>query len=171
MNSERKMNRRRSLLGSLALSLLVIGGLVLGGTPVQAAAVDSTLTIPISTTFTSSNGTKFTVSGNVVVKSSAVLDEPDVPPFTKLTFDGSGLTLTSGSGSRQKTYDTRGFQVIRIRTLRATDVITVPVPYIETGGALTTADRYEATFTLNFSTGGQLTSATVSAAAVDAAAQ
>lgn len=164
MNTVRNMKRRRWFFGSIALSLLVIGGLVLGGAPTQAATVDSTLSIPVSTTFTASNGTRFTVSGNVVVKCSAVMDVTDEPPFVILTFDASGLNLTSGSGANKKTYDTRGFQVIKIRPLKATDVITVPVPNLETGAPLTAADRYNATFTLNFNAAGQITSGTVTAA-------
>lgn len=171
MNSERNMHRRRSLLGSIALSLLVIGGLVLGGTPAQAATVDSTLSIPVSATFTAPDGTKYTVSGNVVVNCSAVMDDPDVAPFVILTFDASGLTVTSGSGRNKKTYDTRGFQVIRTRPFKTTDVIKVPIPSLETGADITRADRYEATFTLNFNTAGQLTSGTVSAATVATAAE
>jgi hypothetical protein len=157
------MKRRRSLFGSIALSLLVIGGLVLGGAPAQAATVDSTLSIPVSTTFTASDGTRFTVSGTVVVKCSAVMDATDVPPFVILTFDASGVNVTSGSGANKKTYDTRGFQVIKTRPLQATDVLTIPIPNVQTGAALTTADRYDATFTLNFNAAGQLTSGTVTA--------
>jgi hypothetical protein len=163
------MKRRRSLFGSIALSLLVIGGLVLGGAPAQAATVDSTLSIPVSTTFTASDGTRFTVSGNVVVKSSAVTDVTDVPPFVILTFDASGVKVTSGSGANKKTYDTRGFQVVKIRPLQATDVLVIPIPNVEISAPLTSADRYDATFTLNFNTAGQLTSGTVSASASAAA--
>ena len=164
MNSVRNKHRRRSLFGSIALSLLVIGGLVLGSAPAQADTVDSTLSIPVSTSFTASNGTRFTVSGNVVVRCSAVTGEADVPPFVIITFDASGLTVTSGSGASRKTYDTRGFQVIKTRPLVATDVITVAVPNLETGAPLTAADRYNATFTLNFNAAGQITSGTVTAA-------
>ncbi|HJQ70442.1 MAG TPA: hypothetical protein VKA70_15800 [Blastocatellia bacterium] len=168
MNSVRNKYRRRSLFGSFALSLLVIAGLVLGSAPAQADAVESTLTIPVSGNFTSSNGTRFTVSGNVVVKCSAVVGEAGVEPFVIITFDATGLTVSSGSGANLKTYDTRGFQVIKTRPLVATDVITVAVPSIETGGALTAADRYNATFTLNFNAAGQITSGTVTAAAATA---
>ena len=163
MNTMKDMKRRRSLFVSIALSLLVIGGLVLGSAPAQAATVDSSLTILVSTTFTASDGTKFTVTGNVVVNCSAVMDATDVPPFVILTFDASGLAVTSGTGAKKKTYDTRGFQVIKTRPLQATDVITIPVPNVQTGAALTTADRYNATFTLNFNAAGQLTSGTVTA--------
>ena len=100
MNTMQDMKRRRSLFVSIALSLLVIGGLVLGSAPAQAATVDSTLSIPVSTTFTAADGTKFTVAGNVVVNCSAVTDATDVPPFVILTFDASGLTVTSGTGAK-----------------------------------------------------------------------
>jgi hypothetical protein len=163
MNTMKDMKRRRSLFGSIALSLLVIVGLMLGSAPAQAATVDSSLSIPVSTIFTAADGTKFTVSGNVVINCSAVTDATDVPPFVILTFDASGLTVTSGTGTKKKTYDTRGFQVIKTRPLQATDVITITVPNVQTGAALTTADRYNATFTLNFNAAGQITSGTVTA--------
>ena len=168
MNSERNKYRRRSLLSSIALSLLVIGGLVLGSAPVQAEAVESTLTIPVSGNFTASNGTKFTFSGNVVVRCSATVGETDVPPFVIITLDATAVSLTSGAGANKKTYDTRGFQVIKTRPLVATDVITVPVPILETGAPVTAADRYDATFTLNFNAAGQITSGTVTASAAAA---
>jgi hypothetical protein len=171
MNSVRKMKRRRSSLGSIALSLLVIGGLVLGVAPTQAATVDSTLTISVSGSFTAADGKKYTVSGSVLISSSAVMDDPDVPPFVMLTFDSSNVKLTSGAGASRKTYDSRGYQVTRTRPLKATDVIQMPIPTILTDAPLTSADRYEATFTLNFNTAGQLTSGTVRAAPVVTAAQ
>ena len=158
------MKRMRAIFSAIALSLLVIGGLVLGGAPVQAETVDSTLTIPVSGNFTASTGTKFTFSGNVVVRCSAITDVADEPPFVIITLDATGLNLTSGSGANTKTYDTRGFQVIKTRPLVATDVITVPVPILETGAPVTAADRYNATFTLNFNAAGQITSGTVTAA-------
>ena len=166
MNTVQDMKRRRSLFGSIALSLLVIGGLVLGSTPAQAATVDSTPSLVVSGTYTAANGTKYNVSGKVIVKCSAVMDATDTPPFVILTFDATEVKVTSGSGASKKTYDTRGFQVIKTRPLKATDVIKIPTPLVEVGADLTKADRYESTFTLNFNTGGQLTSGTVSVSAV-----
>ena len=162
MNTVQDLKRRRSLFGSLALSLLVIGGLVLGGAPAQAATVDSTLDIVVSGSFTAADGTRFNVSGKVTVRASAVTDAPDVPPIVILTFDATGVKATSGTGGNKKTYDTRGFQVIKTRPLQATDVLTIPIPNVQTGADLTTATTYNATFTLNFNTAGQLTSGTIS---------
>ena len=168
MNTVQDMKRRRSLFGSIALTLLVIGGLVLGGAPAQAATVDSTLLINVSGNFTAADGTKFNVSGKVLIKCSAVMDATDVPPFVILTFDATDLKVASGTGQNKKTYDARGFQVIKTRPLQATDVLKIPIPNVETGADLTTATRYDATFTLNFNTAGQLTSGTISVSAAAA---
>lgn len=164
MNSERNMKRRRSLSGTIALSLLVwvIGGLMWGGTPAQAATVDSSLTIPVSGTVTAADGTKITFSGNVIVNSSAVTDVVGIPPFEVLTFDFSNVTGTSGSGANKKTYDTRGYQVIKIRELQATDVIVLTSPFDQTSAALTSANPSQVSATLNFNVAtGVLTSGSI----------
>src|SRR5215212_528625 len=108
MNTDRNMKSKKTLFGSIALSLIVgvVGVMVWGGIYAQAASVDSTLSLPVSGTVTATDGTKITFSGTVVVRSSAVTDAPDTPPFTILTFDTSNVTGTSGSGASKKTYNT-----------------------------------------------------------------
>src|SRR5690242_21210216 len=117
MNTERNLKRKGSWFGSTALSLLfsVSGGLMWGGAPAQAAArtqsggsaqsstttqaaatqasttVDSTLSIPVSGTVRTADGTSITFSGNVTVNSSAVTDVVGIPPFVMLAFDCSGV--------------------------------------------------------------------------------
>ena len=167
MNTDRNMKRKRSLFGSIALSLIVgiVGVMVWGGMHARAASVDSTLTLPVSGTVTATDGTKITFSGTVVIKSSAVTDAPDTPPFTILTFDSSNVTGTSGKGASQKNYDTGGYQVTKIRDLKPTDVISMTVPVNVAGASVTLAKEWLATFTLNFNATGQLTSGSVTAAA------
>jgi hypothetical protein len=161
------MRSRRSLFGSIALSLIVgvIGGMVWGITPAQAATVDSTLTLPVSGTVTTTDGTNINFSGTVLIKSSAVTDAPDTPPFTILTFDTSNVTGTSGKGASMKTYDTGGYQVVKIRDLKPTDVISMTVPVDLAGASVTLAKEWLATFTVNFNATGQLTSGSVTATA------
>ncbi|HEX8090144.1 MAG TPA: hypothetical protein VF762_14890 [Blastocatellia bacterium] len=167
MNTDRNMRSRRSLFGSIALSLIVgvIGGMVWGITPAQAATVDSTLTLPVSGTVTTTDGTNINFSGTVLIKSSAVTDAPDTPPFTILTFDTSNVTGTSGKGASMKTYDTGGYQVVKIRDLKPTDVISMTVPVDLAGASVTLAKEWLATFTVNFNATGQLTSGSVTATA------
>src|SRR4051812_25736564 len=99
MNTNRNMKSKRTLFSSIALSLIVgvVGVIVWGGAHVQAASVDSTLSIPVSGTVTTTDGTKITFSGTVVISSSSVSDAPDTPPFTILAFDSSNIIGTSGS--------------------------------------------------------------------------
>ena len=150
----------------MSLLVVVIGVLAWGGTQAQAATVDSTLSIPVSGTVTAADGTRITFSGNVVVSSSAVMDVAGIPPFTMLTFDCSGVTATSGSGANKKTYDTRGYQVTKIREIVATDVITMTAPLDQTGASPLLASTWQVTATLNFNTAtGQLTSGTLAATA------
>jgi hypothetical protein len=165
MNREQNMKSRRSLFGSIALLLIVgvVAVLTWGGMRAQAATVDSTLSLPVSGIVTTTDGTKINFSGTVVVHSSAVLDATDAPPFTVLTFDTSNVTGTSGSGANRKSYDTRGYQVVKIRDLKPTDVISMTVPVDLAGASVTLAKEWLATFTLNFNTAGQLTSGSVSA--------
>lgn len=166
MSTERSMNRRRSLFGSIALSLLVgvMGVLAWGGNSAQAATVDSTLSIPVSGSTMAADGTKITFSGNVIVTSSAVMDVVGIPPFTMLKFDCSNVVATSGAGANKVTYDTRGYQVTKIRELVATDVITMTAPIDQTGASPLLAKTWEVTATLNFNTTtGQLTSGTLTA--------
>ena len=168
MNTDRNMRSRRSLFGSIALSLIVgvVGAMVWGITPAQAATVDSTLTLPVSGTVTATDGTNINFSGTVVIKSSAVTDAPDTPPFTILTFDSSNVTGTSGKGASLKTYNTAGYQVTKIRDLKPTDVISMTVPVDLAGDSVTLAKEWLATFTLNFNIAtGQLTSGSVTATA------
>ena len=167
MNTDRNMKSRRSLFGSIALSLIigVVGGMVWGITPAQAATVDSTLTLPVSGTVTATDGTRINFSGTVVITSSAVTDAPDTPPFTMLTFDSSNITGTSGSGANKKTYNTGGYQVTKIRDLKPTDVISMTVPVNLAGASVTLAKEWLATFTLNFNATGQITSGSVTATA------
>ena len=166
MNTDRNMKSKRTLFGSIALSLIVgvVGVMVWGGTHVQAATVDSTLSIPVSGTVTATDGTRITFSGTVVISSSAVTDAPDTPPFTILTFDSSNVIGTSGSGANKKTYNTNGYQVTKIRDLKPTDVIAMTVPVNLAGASVTLAKEWLATFTLNFNTAtGQITSGNVTA--------
>jgi hypothetical protein len=167
MNTDRKMKSKRSLFGSIALSLIVgvVGVMVWGGMHAQAATVDSTLSIPVSGTVTATDGTKISFSGTVVINSSAVTDAPNTPPFTILTFDTSNITGQSGKGASLKTYDTAGYQVVKIRDLKPTDVISMTVPVNLAGASVTLAKEWLATFTLNFSATGQLTSGSVTATA------
>ena len=201
MNTERNLKRRRSLFGSIALSLLVSvsGGLMWGGTPAQAdtpakagttakagtaaqsgtttqtaataaATVDSTLTIPVSGNVTAADGTRIAFSGNVIVNSSAVTDVVGIPPFVMLTIDCSGVTGSSGAGASAKSYNTGGFQVIKIRTLQPSDAIDLTAPINQIGNAPTLAKSWQVTATLNFNTStGQLTSGSLSAVAAPAA--
>ena len=165
MNTDRNMKSKRTLFGSIALSLIV-GVMVWGGIHAQAATVDSTLTIPVSGTVTATDGTKISFSGTVVITSSAVTDAPDIPPFTILTFDSSNVTGTSGSGANKKTYNTSGYQVTKIRDLKPTDVISMTVPVNLAGASVTLAKEWLATFTLNFNIAtGQITSGSVTATA------
>ena len=167
MNTDRNMKSKRSLFGSIALSLIVgvVGVMVWGGVHAQAATVDSTLSLPVSGTVTATDGTKITFSGTVVIKSSAITDAADTPPFTILTFDTSNITGTSGKGATLKNYDTAGYQVVKIRDLKPTDVISMTVPVNVAGASVTLAKEWLATFTLNFNVAtGQLTSGSVTAA-------
>ena len=167
MNTNRNMKSKRTLFGSIALSLIVgvVGVMVWGGMHARAATVDSTLTLPVSGTVTTTDGTKITFSGTVVINSSAVTDAPDTTPFTILTFDTSNITGTSGKGANVKTHNTGGYQVVKTRTLKPTDVISMTVPVNIVGDSVTLAKVWQATFTLNFNTSGQLTSGSVTAAA------
>jgi hypothetical protein len=167
MNTGRNIKSKRSLFGSIALSLIVgvVGVMVWGGMHAQAATVDSTLVLPVSGTVTTSDGTKISFSGTVVVNSSAVTDAPDTPPFTILTFDTSDITGKSGKGASLKSYDTGGYQVIKIRDLKPADVISMTVPVNIAGASVTLAKEWLATFSLNFSATGQLTSGSVTATA------
>ena len=168
MNTDRNMKSKRTLFGSIALSLIVgvVGVMVWGGIHAQAATVDSTLTIPVSGTVTATDGTKISFSGTVVISSSAVTDAPDIPPFTILTFDSSNVTGTSGKGASLKTYNTAGYQVTKIRDLKPTDVISMTVPVNVAGASVTLAKEWLATFTLNFNIArGQITSGSVTATA------
>jgi len=207
MNTERNLKRRRSLFGSIALSLLVSvsGGLVWSGTPAQAdtsaqsgatapsgkaaksgataqsgattqtataanTTVDSTLTIPVSGNVTAADGTRISFSGNVIISSSAVVDVVGIPPFTMVTIDCSGVTGTSGTGANAKTYNTGGFQIIKIRTLQPSDAIDLTAPINQIGNTPTLARAWQVTATLNFNTAtGQLTSGSLSAVAAPAA--
>src|ERR1044072_424660 len=110
MNTERNMKRRRSLFGSIGLSLVawIIGGLMWGGMAAQAATTDSSLSIPVSGSAVATDGTKITFSGSVAVTSSAVTDVVGIPPFVIVTFDCSNVIATSGAGGQQVTYETRG---------------------------------------------------------------
>src|ERR1044072_4762719 len=130
MNTDRNMKSKRTLFSSIALSLIVgvVGVMVWGGIHAQAATVDSTLSIPVSGTVTATDGTKITFSGTVVVKSSAITDAADTPPFTILTFDTSNITGKSGKGASLKNYDTARYQASKIRDLKPTDVISMTVP-------------------------------------------
>jgi hypothetical protein len=165
MNTDLNMKSKRSLFASIALSLIigVVGVMIWGGMHARAAAVDSTLTLPVSGTVTTTDGTKITFSGTVVVNSSAVTDAPDTTPFTILTFDTSNITGTSGKGANAKSYNTGGYQVVKVRTLKPTDVISMTVPVNIAGDSVTLAKVWQATFTLNFNTSGQLTTGTVTA--------
>jgi hypothetical protein len=184
------MSRSRSLLGSVALSAAagLAAGLAWGGVPAEAAAaaqtattaqtaaaasatVDSSLSIPVSGSATAADGSRVTFSGFVVVSGSAVTDVVGVPPFVMLTFDCSNVTATSGSGAKKVTYDTRGYQVVKIRELQPTDVITMTAPYDQLGAGLTLASQWQVTATLNFSPSGQLTSGTITASSAATAAQ
>jgi len=167
MNTDRNMKSKRTLFGSIALSLIVgvVGVMVWGGIHAQAATVDSTLSIPVSGTVTATDGTKITFSGTVVINSSAVTDAPDTPPFTILTFDTSNITGTSGKGASLKTYNTAGYQVVKVRSLKPTDVISMTVPVNLAGASVTLAKEWLATFTLNFNATGQITSGSVTATA------
>jgi len=167
MNEQRNMNARRSLFSPIALSVVVwvIGGLVLIGMPVQASTttqaavtpaptstIDSSLSIPVSGTVVAADGTRITVGGFVVVNSSAVTDVVGIPPFVMLTFDCSNVTASSGTGANKKTYDTKGFQVTKIRDLQPTDVIVVTTPALQTSASVLTASSWQVTVTLNFDT-------------------
>jgi hypothetical protein len=167
MHTDRNMKSKRSLFGSIALSLIVgvVGVMVWGGMRAQAATVDSALTLPVSGAVTTTDGTKINFSGTVVIKSSAVTDAPDALPFTILTFDTSNITGTSGSGANKKTYNTGGYQVTKIRDLKPSDVISMTVPVDLAGSSVTLAREWLATFTLNFDATGQITSGTVTATA------
>ena len=167
MNTDRNMKSKRTLFGSIALSLIVgvVGVMIWGGMHAQAATVDSTLSIPVSGTVTATDGTRIAFSGTVVVKSSAVTDVTDTAPFTILTFDTSNITGTSGSGANKKTYDTGEYQVTKIRDLKPTDVISMTVPVDLAGASVTLAREWLATFTLSFNASGQLTSGSVTATA------
>jgi hypothetical protein len=167
MNTDRNMKSKRSLFGSIALSLIVgvVGVMIWGGMHARADTVDSTLTLPVSGTVTATDGTKITFSGTVVINSSAVTDAPDTTPFTILTFDTSNITGTSGKGANLQTYNTAGYQVTKIRSLKPTDVISMTVPVGIAGASVTLAKEWLATFSLNFSATGQLTSGSVTAAA------
>jgi hypothetical protein len=159
------MKSKRSLFGYIALSLIVgvVGVMVWGGMHAQAANVDSTLSLPVSGTVTTTDGTRIAFSGTVVIKSSAVTDVTDAPPFTILTFDTSNITGTSGNGANKKTYDTGGYQVTKIRSLKPTDVISMTVPVDLAGASVTLAQEWLATFTLSFNASGQLTAGSVTA--------
>lgn len=176
------MKRSRPLPGPVALALLagLAWGLAWGGARAEAAGpaqttttaqtaaapsttVDSSLSIPVSGTATAADGTRITFSGYVVVNSSAVTDAAGVPPFVMLTFDCTNVTATSGSGAKKVTYDTRGYQVVKIRELQPTDVITMTAPYDQLGAGLTLANQWQVTATLNFSATGQLTSGAITA--------
>ncbi|HEX8184774.1 MAG TPA: hypothetical protein VF747_08485 [Blastocatellia bacterium] len=164
MKTQRNMKATRSLFRTVALSALVwiIGGLVWNGIPVQAASIDSTISIPVSGTVTQADGTKITFGGSVTVRSSAVTDVAGIPPFVMLTFDCSTVTATSGSGANKKTYDTKGYQVTKIRDLQASDVIVMTAPVLQTGSGVLTANPVQVTATLNFNvTTGVLTSGTL----------
>lgn len=196
MNTERNMKRKGSLFTSIALSLLasVSGGLIWGGTLAQAAiqaqtggsaqsstapqaeattaskTVDSTLSIPVSGTVTAVDGSRITFSGNVTINSSAVTDVVGIPPFVMLTFDCSGVAATSGTPGAQKMYDTTGFQVIKIRSLQPSDAVVITVPINQTGAGVTLASAWQVTANLSFNTTtGQITSGTLSAAALPTA--
>jgi hypothetical protein len=196
MNTERNMKRKGSLFGSIALSLLVSvsGGLFWSGTSVQAdtraksggstqsgtttqatataanATVDSTLSIPVSGTVMAADGTRITFGGQVVISSSAVMDVVGIPPFTMLTIDCSGVTGTSGTGANQKSYNTGGFEVIKIRELHPTDAIDLTAPINQIGNTPALARAWQVTATLNFNTTtGQLSSGSLSAVAAPAA--
>ena len=132
------MKRRRSLFGSIGLSLVawIIGGLMWGGMAAQAATTDSSLSIPVSGSAVATDGTKITFPGSVAVTSSAVTDVVGIPPFVIVTFDCSNVIATSGAGAKKVTYDTRGYQVTKIRELKATDVIVMTAPLDQLGAAL-----------------------------------
>jgi hypothetical protein len=111
---------------------------------------------------TQADGTKITFGGSVTVRSSAVTDVAGIPPFVMLTFDCSTVTATSGSGANKKTYDTKGYQVTKIRDLQASDVIVMTAPVLQTGSGVLTANPVQVTATLNFNvTTGVLTSGTL----------
>jgi hypothetical protein len=133
-------------------------------TPAAASTVDSSLAIPVSGTVTAADGTKIAFAGNVAVSSSAVTNVVGIPPFVMLTFDCAGVNATSGSGAARKTYDTAGFQVIKIRPLQPSDAITITVPVNQLGAGVTLASAWQVTANLTFNTSGQLTSGTLSAA-------
>ena len=167
MNEQRNMKARRSLFSPVALSVVVwvIGGLVLIGMPVQASTttqaavtpaptstIDSSLSIPVSGTVVAADGTRITVGGFVIVNSTAVTDVVGIPPFVMLTFDCSNVTASSGAGANKKTYDTKGFQVTKIRDLQPTDVIVVTTPALQTSASVLTASSWQVTVTLNFDT-------------------
>ena len=169
MNAQRNAKARRPI--ALSVVVWVIGALVLIGMPVEAAGpvrtstttqaavtpaptstIDSSLSIPVSGTVVAADGTRIAVGGFVIVNSSAVTDVVGIPPFVMLTFDCSNVTATSGTGANKKTYDTKGFQVTKIRDLQPTDVIVVTTPALQTGASVLTASSWQVTVTLNFDT-------------------
>jgi cytoskeletal protein RodZ len=179
---------------ALSLAVWIIGGLVLIGMPVQAATpvqsatttqtatpdqaatttqavtpapvatVDSSLSIPVSGTVVAADGTRIAVSGVVVVNCSAVTEAAGVAPFVVLDFDCSNVTASSGTGTAKKTYDTKGYQVSKIRDLLATDVIVMTAPAIQSGTTILSASSWQVTVTLNYNvTTKKLTSGSITA--------
>jgi Ca2+/Na+ antiporter len=188
MNTKRNLKKRGSLLGSILLSLLVLVGSMPASadtqaqsqssstaaqsdtatqtaTTAQSSTIDSTLLIPVSGTVAAADGTLITFSGNVLVSCSAVTNIAPIAPFVMLTFDCSGVTGTSGTGTSQRKYDTGGYQVSKLRDLQPSDSITVTVPVNLAGAGVTLAKAWQVTANLTFNTTtAKITSGTLSAA-------
>ncbi len=156
MMTQRNMKTRRSVFSPIVLSLLVgIMGLVWSGTSAQAAtaqaaAVDSTLDIPVDGTITEADGTILSIKGYVTVNCTLVTDASlKTPPAVVLAFDFShvlaqdGLT---GTGALK----TGGFQDIKIRPLQDSDVIPITCPYFLNKLGVSSADTWLVTTTLKF---------------------